>query len=200
MTSIQQQFAMNGCVLMIALILGVAIPVQGQEDLSQPVSVQVTPKEQKVKAAYIYNFSRYFEWPETSFEGEADPFVIGVLGNDPLGNQLDRLALKKSVRNRKIVVLRFAEVKDYEECQMLFVTRSVSDEQFQMALEQANTDHVLVVSEKPPETRKGSSVQIFIDQTGKVGFEIDVGVVSARSLHVSAKLLKLASVSDSSSR
>lgn len=183
---------------MIALILGVTSQSTGQEQQPLTPADQVTPKEQKVKAAYIYNFSRYFEWPETSFTGEADPFVIGVLGNDPLGNQLDRLASKKTVRNRKIVIHRFQEVKDYQECQMLFVTRTVSDDEFQLALERANEDHVLVVSEKPPETRQGSSVQIYIDQAGKVGFEIDVGVVNARRLQVSAKLLKLASVSDSS--
>jgi hypothetical protein len=78
---------------------------------------------------------------------------------------------------------------------MLFVTRSVSEEQFQLALARANVEHVLVVSERPPDTRHGSSVQIFIDHTGKVGFEIDVDVVSARKIHVSAKLLKLANVS-----
>lgn len=186
---------------MIALSLGVTSPATGQEDPAvpaEPSEIQVTPKEQKVKAAYIYNFSRYFEWPEKTFDTVDDPFVIGVLGSDPLGNQLDRLANKKSVRNRKIVINRFETVEEYEACQMLFVTRSVSDEQFKLALEQANNDHVLVVSEKPPETRQGSSVQIYIDSTGKVGFEIDVGVVNARSLQVSAKLLKLASVSDSS--
>ena len=186
---------------MIALCLGVTSQVMGQETPAAPAEntePQVTPKEQKVKAAYIYNFSRYFEWPEQTFENDDAPFVIGVLGTDPLGNQLDRLANKKSVRNRKIVINRYQNVEDYEPCQMLFVTRSVSDEQFKLALEQANNDHVLVVSEKPPETRQGSSVQIFIDPNGKVGFEIDVGVVNARSLQVSAKLLKLASVSDSS--
>lgn len=188
---------------MIALGLGVTPPAMGQEiqdAQADSAELEVTPKEQKVKAAYIYNFSRYFEWPEKTFENEGDPFIIGVLGTDPLGNQLDRLANKKSVRNRKIVIHRFESVSDYRDCQMLFVTRSVSDEQFKLALEQANNDHVLVVSEKPPETRQGSSVQIFIDPDGKVGFEIDVGVVNARSLQVSAKLLKLASVSDSTAK
>ena len=153
-----------------------------------------SPKEQKVKAAYIYNFSRYFEWPAVTPEDVKKPFVIGVLGSDPLGNQLDRLAAKKKVRNRKIVIHRFESLDQYRECQMLFVTRSVSDDLFQDALERANDEPVLVVSERPPETREGSSVQIFIDPAGKIGFEIDVDVVNARQLQVSAKLLKLASV------
>ena len=155
----------------------------------------VSAKEQKVKAAYIYNFSRYFEWPAKVFDDTSKPFVIGVLGADPLGNQLDRLAAKKTVRKRKIEIHRFNSIDQYKDCQMLFVTRSVSEEQFQLALARANVEHVLVVSERPPDTRHGSSVQIFIDHTGKVGFEIDVDVVSARKIHVSAKLLKLANVS-----
>lgn len=188
--------------LTIALSQGVAFgQVESYEEteVAEPQSENLlpapSPKEQKVKAAYIYNFSRYFEWPTVAFDNTDEPFVIGVLGSDPLGNQLDRLAAKKKVRKRKIVIHRFESLQQYRECQMLFVTRSVSDELFREALERANDEHVLVVSERPPETREGSSVQIFIDPTGKVGFEIDVDVVNARKIQVSAKLLKLASVS-----
>jgi hypothetical protein len=167
---------------------------------TEGVATAVSAKEQKVKAAYLYNFSRYFEWPANAFENVEEPFVIGVLGTDPLGKQLDRLAAKKTVRKRKIEVHRFMTVDQYKDCQVLFVTRTVTDEQFQQALEKANVDHVLVVSEQPPLTRDGSSVRIFIDDLGKVGFEIDVEVVNARSLQVSAKLLKLARASSASKK
>lgn len=161
---------------------------------SDTIATVASAKEQKVKAAYLYNFSRYFEWPASTFANAQDPFVIGVLGSDPLGSQLDRLAAKKTVRKRKIEIRRFLSAEKLEECHVLFVTRSVSDEQFQKALTVANSKHVLVVSERPPETRVGSSIQIFVDDVGKIGFEIDVEVVNARKLQVSAKLLKLARV------
>ena len=187
-------------------VWGQSVGIESQTEVNSsaeatPTTVAVASiKEQKVKAAYLYNFSRYFEWPANTFDDVQEPFVIGVLGADPLGNQLDRLAAKKTVRKRKIEIQRFLSTEQLDDCHVLFVTRSVSDEQFQEALTVANASHVLVVSERPPETRVGSSIQIFVDEAGKIGFEIDVEVVNALSLQVSAKLLKLARVPSQSKK
>lgn len=172
--------------------------VQGSDVQVVPASERVpTPLEQKVKAAYLYNFSRYFDWPDEAFGGPNEPFVIGVLGKDPLGHQLDKLAKKKSVKNRKIIIKRFATMDDFQSCHLLFVSRSVTDEQFQVSIERTRLTSILVVSERPVEDSQGSAVQLFVDETDTVGFEIDVDIVNARSLQVSAKLLKLARVSES---
>lgn len=156
---------------------------------------QATPLEQKVKAAYLYHFCRYFEWPADEFSDPAQPFVIGVFGDDPLGPQLDKLAKKKSVKNRKIKVVRFETVDQFQPCQLLFVTRTITNDQFAEALKITEATSTLVVSERSIPTSQGSAVHLYVDETDTVGFEIDIDIVNDKNLRVSAKLLKLARAS-----
>ena len=75
------------------------------------VQAQTIDREYELKAAYLYNFGRYIDWVK---KGAADDktFVIGVLGQDPFGAHLDRIATDRMIQEKKIVIRRFAAAKD----------------------------------------------------------------------------------------
>ena len=186
-------------VLSLGMVVGFCGQGAGQEvaPLNDDVATEArvpNPKEQKVKAAYIYNFCKYFNWPEESFKDPNAPIVIGVLGDDTLGNQLDLLAAKKTAKKRKIVIRRFKTMADYQPCHLLFVPTVVGLPDLKGAVKETGDVPLLIVSDghKPP--GHGAAVTFFWKEDNTIGFEIDLNAVNNRKLEVSAKLLKIARV------
>jgi len=91
-------------------------------------------REYNVKAVTLYAIGRYVRWPESAFPDEQSPFVIGILGSNPFGNTLQRIANKKTIHGRTILVKEYATIEDCTSpCHILFVTRSVPpDEEMQL--------------------------------------------------------------------
>src|SRR5262245_22285190 len=79
--------------------------------------------EYQVKAAFLFNFARFVEWPSDAFADARSPLVIGVLGPDPFGAELDEVVRGKTVHGRSIVVQRYARPSDVGPCHVLFVGR-----------------------------------------------------------------------------
>ncbi len=183
-------------------LLAQQLTAQSQTTIRAKSSVQsqqsATLLEQKVKVAYLYNFGRYFEWPAKSLSDSTSTFVIGVLGKNSLGSQLEKLAQKKKIKGKKIEIRHFASADKIQSCHLLFVTRTVTDSEFKAAIKKTKSQSVLVVSERTSAT-SGSSIRLFVDQANTVGFGIDINVVNNKKLQVNAKLLKLARASKTSS-
>jgi len=91
-------------------------------------------REYKVKAVTLYAIGRYVKWPESVFADAQSPFVIGILGSNPFGNTLHRIAKKKTIHGRAILVQEYATIEDCTSvCHILFVTRSIpADEEAQL--------------------------------------------------------------------
>ena len=112
-------------ILVLGLLVGavawtsVSAPAQSYSRQTRPIT------EYDLKVAYVYNFARYFTWPKEAFADARAPFVIGVLGDDPLGRGLDDVARRKTVRGRRIEIRRFKAWKDYKTCQILFGPRTL---------------------------------------------------------------------------
>src|SRR5215208_7247618 len=83
--------------------------------------------EYNVKAAYLYNFAKFVEWPAQSFPSPDAPFAICVLGPDPFGQVLDDVARGERIQGRPLVVRRLTGWDDAEACQILFVSTSVRE-------------------------------------------------------------------------
>src|SRR5258708_2860811 len=66
--------------------------------------------EYEVKAAFLYNFGKFVEWPAGELKANDDLFVIGVLGDDPFDGMLDRLVENKLVQGKRLAVRRFKTV------------------------------------------------------------------------------------------
>jgi hypothetical protein len=150
-------------------------------------------REYAIKAAYLYNFGRYVEWPPQSFSSGDSPFVVGVLGKDPFGPILDEIAVVKKIEGRRIVARRFATMADYKPCQILFVAASAGPEQKAAAVKMAEHSPVLLVGEEPGFAQQGGTVAFFVEQN-KVRFEINLEAAKREQLKISSKLLSLAKI------
>ena len=181
-------------ILVLGLLVGavawtsVSAPAQSYSRQTRPIT------EYDLKVAYVYNFARYFTWPKEAFADARAPFVIGVLGDDPLGRGLDDVARRKTVRGRRIEIRRFKAWKDYKTCQILFVPRTLERDILAEAVKRTRNSTLLLVGETPGFAVQGGTVNFFPGAAGTIGFEINVDAVAQRKLRVDARLLKLAKV------
>jgi hypothetical protein len=169
-----------------ALLVGVSLagPVQ---------AVERDATEYDVKAAFLYNFATYVEWPAGAFSGDG-PFVLGVLGRDPFGATLDAIAAERSVGGRAIVVRRFDDMSVYVPCHMLFVSSSEASRLTAIVRRLAGAP-VLLVADTEDAAQGGVAVSFFLADD-HVRFEINPGAAERAGLAVSSKLLRLAKIVD----
>ena len=173
--------------LILAGLVLQASSVPGQEG---PAATAL-PDEYTMKAVFLYSFGRYCQWPQNAFASTSGSFVIGILGEDPFGETIDKIAAKKTLHNRRIVVRRFATPGDYRgPCQILFVSRSVPPDQQAAVIEKLREDPVLVVGETPGYAEHGATTNFIIDGD-RIRFEINIENARRAQLRMDAKLLSL---------
>ena len=147
--------------------------------------------ESNVKAAWLYNFAKFVDWPADAAAG--DTLVIGVLGEDPFGPALDALQ-RKTVKNRRIQVKRFATLDALERCHILFVSSSEQDNLGEI-LAAISGDSVLTVGETASFAKAGGVISLLNRRT-KIRFQINVGAGESSGLQISSQLLRLADIVD----
>jgi hypothetical protein len=169
-------------------LAGSVRPLQAQSDDSPDIS-----REYAIKAAYLYQFGRYVQWPAESFADGNAPLVIGVLGTDPFGGVLEDIARSKRIEGRPIVVRRFAAMADYTACHILFVPASVSPEQKAASLRKLQGTRTLLVGEEPGFAENGGTINFFLEEN-RIRFEINMEIAKQDQLKISSKLLSLAKI------
>lgn len=153
----------------------------------------VIDREYEIKAAFLYHFSNYIDWPADDFPTHKSPFVIGVYQDNPFGSVIQRVAHRKKVDGRRIDVRIIHTAAEASDCQILFVPKSVPIGE-QNAVLRATLDHpVLVVGEQSGFVQRGGNVQFFLEGN-KVRFAFGAGVTKRDDLKVSSKLLTLAKI------
>lgn len=170
-------------VSLLALLAGAWRPAQRDE---------ARPQEYRVKAAYLYNFALFVEWPEERFEREDGPFVVGVLGQDPFGAVLDRTFEGKRIGKHEVRVVRFPTVADLDDCHVLFAAAEQL-EHVAAITAFCRPRSVLLVSDREGFLGRGGVVELFIEER-TVRFAIQVDEARRYGLRVSSKVLKLARI------
>jgi hypothetical protein len=148
-------------------------------------------REYAIKAAYLYQFGRYVQWPPTAFPNDRAPVVIGVLGTDPFAGILDDIARTKQIEGRPIVIRRFPSVEKLGPCHILFVSASLSAAEKAAAIKKTQGTPVLVVGDDPEFANHGGVIGFFLEQN-RVRFAINTEVAKLGQLRISSKLLSLA--------
>ncbi|MEM7308098.1 MAG: YfiR family protein [Planctomycetota bacterium] len=149
-------------------------------------------KEYQLKAAYLYNFANFVEWPAARFEKANSPIVIGVVGEDPFGPILERTFRDKKVGKRGFEFRRFKSVKELAPCHMLFVSRSEKRD-FAAIVEHCRPRSILTVTDGDGFMGRGAVINFFIEKK-IIRFEVQTDEAKRFKLSVSAKLLQLARV------
>jgi hypothetical protein len=147
------------------------------------------PSEYQVKAACIYNFTKFVEWPPEAFSNPSSPFVIGVIGDDPFNGELQRAVQDKDVCGRKFVVRHLRNADEARSCQILFISRS-ERKSIGDILAAVSTLPVLTISETDRFVQSGGIINFLLEQN-KVRFEINAAAAKKAGLKVSSKLLDL---------
>lgn len=148
-----------------------------------------SPTEYEVKAAYLYNFGKFVEWP-TETRVADDSFPICVLGRDPFGAIFDATVAGESINGKKVLVKRIAKAQDALACRILFISNS-EERQLKEIMAGLDKASVLTVSDIPQFTRRGGMIQ-FVVEANKVRFEVNLTMAERAGLILSSQLLKVA--------
>lgn len=155
---------------------------------AQPSSIS---REHTIKAGYLGEFGKFVTWPNNALAGKQAPFVIGMLGPNPFGQNLDKIARTKQVQGRQIEIRQFLTVTDYNGCHILFVGNQVNAAQRAAIVKKIGNAPVLVVGETPGFALTGAVINFFVQQN-KVRFEINPAAAARKGLKISSKLMQIA--------
>jgi hypothetical protein len=150
------------------------------------------PSEYEVKAAFLYNFAKFVEWPADTYPDPNAPIRLCVLGEDPFGRILDHAVLDKTVNGRRLMILRSRQVQELRDCHILFISASEKKRlpEIFAALQGSN---VLSVGDTEQFAELGGAIQ-FTLQDNRVRLTINLDAAERARLKISSKLLSLARV------
>lgn len=166
-----------------ALVLGVL--------LSSGAAAQEA-NEYQVKAAFLYNFAKFVEWPPEAFKGPSDPIVIAVVGKNPFGTLLAEEVAGKTLLGRPFQVREVTNAQQASGCQIVFVSSS-ERKRLEALFTLIGKSAVLTVGETDNFAAEGGIINFKID-AGNVRLQINVGAARRQQIRISAKLLSLAEI------
>ena len=147
--------------------------------------------EYQLKAAFLYHFAQFTEWPDKAFEKPSSPLVIGVLGDNPFGQLLEQTLRGKTLLQRPVV---YRTIRSLDEatnnCHILFISSSEKKRLTEICMALQNRT-VLTVSEVEGFLEAGGMID-FVRQGNKIRFQINDSAAKAAGLRIRAKLLSLA--------
>src|SRR5579885_3388548 len=168
-------------VIIVALLLFTAFGV-GAQAIS----------EDQVKAAFLYNFATFVEWPSDTFKSAGDPFVICVLGGNTFSRMVEDSARGKTIDTRPLAVTADPSGAALRSCQILFVRESAR-KQFRTMASAGLPSGILLVGEAADFIANGGVVRFKLED-GHIRFDINPQAAERERLRISSKLLTLAQI------
>ena len=147
--------------------------------------------EYHIKAAFLFNFARFVEWPPAAFADAGSPIVIGILGENPFQDELEQTIRDKTLNNRPLVIKQFASLGESTNCQILFISTS-EKKRLPEIFEAVRAASVLTVGETDRFIETGGMVNL-VHEGSKIRFQINEPVAKNAGLKISSKMLSLAS-------
>jgi hypothetical protein len=148
--------------------------------------------EYQVKAAFLFNFARFVEWPADAFPSVDSALQICVLGQDPFGRDFEQVIVDKTVNGHRIEIAHPEGVPQARACQILFIGAS-EKVRLSSILQGLKGASVLIVGDTPGFAALGGAINFVIDE-GRVRFEINLKAAELAHLKISARLLTVAKV------
>jgi hypothetical protein len=166
--------------------------VSAQLVVSPKGNAQDSVSEYRVKAAYLFNFIKFVEWPEEAFADPLAPIVIGIVGDDPFGDALPQVVVGKTVQGRDLVIRKYRLGEDLRGSHILFISES-EKKRLPQLLSSLHGSFVLTVADLDGFLAEGGMIQLFSEQN-RIRFAINVDAATRAKLKISSKLLSLARV------
>jgi hypothetical protein len=149
------------------------------------------PGEYQVKAAFIYHFMKFVEWPDKIVSHSSSPFNICILGEDPFGNSF-KLLRGETVSDSNLMIKRFRTIQNLDECKIVFIGRSDA-ERLPQILKILKGLNVLTIGDTEGFARQGVIINFHMEEN-KVRFNINIDAARRSGLKISSKLLSLATI------
>ncbi len=146
--------------------------------------------EYQIKAAFLYKFCSYIEWPVQAFERADTPIIIGIAGPDNMAEELNQITAGHAVNGRSVVVRKLRRGDSLAGLHVLFVTRAAAPFTAE-ALGAAKGQPMLIVTEADPANALESIIN-FVVVNDKVRFDISLPSAEQSNLKISARLLAVA--------
>jgi hypothetical protein len=144
-------------------------------------------QDYKMLGLYVINFAKYVVWPaEAAGQGN---FIITVLGDDPIVDQLKSLAAETQVGTQKIIVNKSLSLDKTDKCNILFIAPDKSN-QLPGAIAKFSSGNTLIVTRKEGLAREGAAINL-VTVDGKLMFEINVDGLKKCGLSAKPVLFKL---------
>jgi hypothetical protein len=159
-------------------------------------------REYQIKAAFIYNFMKFVDWPEGKTKDPNEPIIIGIIGKDPFGDLFDPIT-SKQIKGRKSLIRRFEGleqlkksrdadklIESLRKCHLLFICSS-EKENLTNIIHTVSKYSVLTIGEMPDVLESGGIIN-FLLKENKVHFEINLVAAKQANLTIRSQLLRLA--------
>jgi hypothetical protein len=169
--------------LSLVLLLGAALQLSAQAPAFD---------EYQVKAAFLYNFAKFVEWPAGTFASSTDPIGICIVGQNPFGSTLENMVQSKKVEDRTFAVRRLPDTQQASQCQILFIG-AAEWKRTRSLLEAVKIPGVLTVGESDDFTDLGGIISFRLDGP-RVRIKVDLQTAEHARLRISSKLLSLAEI------
>ncbi|MDO1450902.1 YfiR family protein [Rhodocytophaga aerolata] len=143
---------------------------------------------EKIVPVFIYNFTKYIEWPVNT----GSEFIIGVVGNTST-EHFDKMSTANQMKGRKIIIKKIHDASEIDNCQVVYIPTSEAGK-LKQYVEACKNKSILLVSCKAGLIRKGIDINLFVDEEdkGKTKFEINKGKIESQGMKISKDLLSLA--------
>ncbi len=172
-------------ILHLILLMGAVLEVRAQ-------ATAPAFDEYQVKAAFLYNFAKFVEWPAGTFANPNDPIGICIAGANPFGATLDTMVQGKKIGERAFAVRRIADIQQSKGCQILFIG-GAEWKRVRPLLEALKGAAILTVGETDDFTAAGGMIAFQLAGP-RVRIQIDIEPAESSHLKISSKLLSLAEI------
>ena len=146
--------------------------------------------EYQVKAAFLFNFAKFVEWPADTFLNADAPLQVCVLGHDPFGSDFEQIVADKTVNGHRIEIVHPEGIPQARACQILFVAPPEKQQMKQILLDLKGAN-VLTVGDADGFAKAGGIIGFVVDD-GRVRFEVNLKAAELAHLKLSARLLTVA--------
>ena len=186
------------------LLLPLLLPLLLLQPLRAPWAVNVPDsanKEYAVKSAILLRLALFVSWPQDSKLRDDEPFILGILGDDPFGSILTEVVAGEEIAGHPIKVVRSSTLESILASRILFISRSEADRLPAILKQCAANKGILTVGESPRFCERGGMVNLQL-RRGNVQLDLNRDEVEGAGLRVSSKLVQVARIvaSDASPR
>jgi hypothetical protein len=143
-------------------------------------------QSEKFKALFMYNFTKYIEWPASVRQGD---FIIAILGNSPMAKELEIIAGKQKVGSQNILVKTFNSVDEIDNCHILYVPTSKSSSLPQI-IEKITGKSILIVTDNDGLASQGACIN-YIKDGDRIKYELNKKNIEKRGMVVNSVLVTL---------